>query len=355
MKTFLLALGLLLVIGYLRCEEAWHGAGPQGSRIHIEVSHLPVEVDNKVQIQVTLVAPRGYQVDKNRMRNQLLDYIGFGPSPITLMSEETAIIDEVTTKITYTLDPEIAGDHLLTFGQIIFNPPENSQSAPIKMMTGVFSIPVILKTEMISYQGVPAELLPLSMNLPVDLSEANRETFINNEIIEEKLLKQSQNLAKHGWRDIFIFTICLLIVLTAILSIYRNKIKSPTAEEMRKYAALSAKDHAIHLLEALKNERFTKNGSYEAYFNNLTNVVRNYLEEAYGIRASRLTTIEFLQYAATHSFLDADVKITVQEFLQKADRIKFAQAGSSSKECELALNQALHIVNNTYAERDSNP
>jgi hypothetical protein len=341
----LFLIAFILMIAQSHGDEVWHGTGPQASAIRIELSHTPVSVDDKVQIKATITAPHGYQVDKSKMRNQLLNFLGFGPSPFTLLSEETANVNDQTITITYTLDPEIAGNHLLTFGKITFLPVENQKEMAIEIMTGVFSVPVELNTEMTGFQGIPAEVLPLSIKLPVDISFVNRENFYESPNIKEQLLQQSRAHETVLWKRILLVFATISIALIALLALYWNKIKKPSKEEIEKYIAISAHDKALNDLELLKEFQFTDQNSYKHSYNLLTNIVRKYIEEAYGIGALHLTTMEFLQFASINSSIDENTRELIGKFLQHADRIKFTQSLPSKEAYESAYAQAMHIVN----------
>lgn len=341
---FLYLLTLCTLAGQLCGEVVWQGKGAQDTSVLIELSNVPVDVDKKVQIRVTLQAPKGYQVDKSKIRNQLLNFIGFGPSPFTLLSEETTLIDAQTTKITYTLDPEMTGNHQLTLGNVIFEPPSQSKEKPLEIMTGVFNVPVILKTDQIAYQGLPAALLPLSMKLPVDISSKNYEDFVENDQILAHLLEESRELLPKRGRTVMVLVACLLIGLMLLLGRYWRQAMQPSQAEMQKKLTQSAAERAVNALQSLKNKHYAETASYDAYYSTLTAIVRQFLEEAYNIHALKLTTIEFLRDAATNPLLETDFRELLKQFLTNADRVKFAQGTSTSEECETSFQQALEIV-----------
>ena len=62
-------------------------------------------------------------------------------------------------------------------------------------------------------------------------------------------------------------------------------------------------------------------------------MVRRYLEEAYLIRAETLTTEEFLVEAVRHPDLDEGKRLLLNNFLDSADKVKFAQHEPTGLEC----------------------
>ena len=62
----------------------------------------------------------------------------------------------------------------------------------------------------------------------------------------------------------------------------------------------------------------------DAWFVELSAIVRRYLEQRYDIRAPELTTEEFLLVATARPELTADHRRLLTSFLERCDRVKFA-------------------------------
>jgi hypothetical protein len=86
--------------------------------------------------------------------------------------------------------------------------------------------------------------------------------------------------------------------------------------------------------------------SVERFYVEISNVIRQYLENRFEVRAPELTTDEFLQLAAAESQLSAEHQQLLAEFLNQADRVKFASGAMSTgmategdvhRSCELAV------------------
>ncbi len=84
----------------------------------------------------------------------------------------------------------------------------------------------------------------------------------------------------------------------------------------------------------------------EQFYVEISSVIRQYLENRFEVRAPELTTDEFLQLAAAESELSSEHQQLLAEFLNQADRVKFASGALSSgaatdrdvvRSCELAL------------------
>jgi len=86
--------------------------------------------------------------------------------------------------------------------------------------------------------------------------------------------------------------------------------------------------------------------SVEHFYVEISNVIRQYLENRFEVRAPELTTDEFLQLAAAESQLSTEHQQLLAEFLNQADRVKFASGALSTgvaterdvrRTCELAV------------------
>src|SRR5207302_7789553 len=96
------------------------------------------------------------------------------------------------------------------------------------------------------------------------------------------------------------------------------------AHRRRRELQRSAYDEAIAKLRALETLGAPSADTADAWFVELSSIVRAYLEHRYVIRAPELTTEEFLQEAARASSLTGEHRALLTQFLERCDRVKFA-------------------------------
>lgn len=77
------------------------------------------------------------------------------------------------------------------------------------------------------------------------------------------------------------------------------------------------------------------------YFSALTLYLREAIELKTAIRATDMTVNELYPYLEKSPFFDADERLSVLSFLDKADRIKFAGEAVTIHEAEAALRRAM--------------
>lgn len=76
----------------------------------------------------------------------------------------------------------------------------------------------------------------------------------------------------------------------------------------------------------------------------VSDVLRRYVTEEYGVSAVARTSPEFLAEAARSSRFSEGDKALLGLFLEKADLIKFARVDATGEDCEQLLEQALRFV-----------
>jgi hypothetical protein len=109
----------------------------------------------------------------------------------------------------------------------------------------------------------------------------------------------------------------------------------------------SAYDEAVAQLRALEDRGAPDAQTADAWFVELSAIVRRYLEHRYEIRAPELTTEEFLQVATSRPELTAEHRGLLSSFLERCDRVKFAGYRPEADESIATLAAARAFVEDT--------
>lgn len=112
-------------------------------------------------------------------------------------------------------------------------------------------------------------------------------------------------------------------------------------------ARRSAYEEAVARLTALEEVGAPDRESADAWFVQLSAIVRRYLEQRYEIRAPELTTEEFLNVATQNPNLKTDHRALLTAFLERCDRVKFAGYRPDSDESLATLKAARAFVEDT--------
>lgn len=109
-------------------------------------------------------------------------------------------------------------------------------------------------------------------------------------------------------------------------------------------------------LERIRKADLPGRGMIKEYYTRLSNVVRHYLENRFGLRAPERTTEEFLHEAAATDFLTIPQQDLVGDFLVQADLVKFARYGPTGREIDDVYKAAVRLIDETKeTEETRNP
>lgn len=90
--------------------------------------------------------------------------------------------------------------------------------------------------------------------------------------------------------------------------------------------------------------------SYELFYVESTDILRQYIESIYQLPATERTTPEFITMLANNTLLMPNTKKVLTNFLKQADMIKFAKQSSSAEQMQDALQSIRQLINDTTAK-----
>ena len=142
------------------------------------------------------------------------------------------------------------------------------------------------------------------------------------------------------WVHRLLLTLVVLAVLGGIWWALRRRARKQA--EFRESAAARAR--------ARLSEAWAWVDQPERFCTRLSEVVRVYLEERFGLKAPDQTTEEFLASLPQSSELEPGLKPIMEEFLTQCDWVKFAQGDPGRIECERLHQMASRLVDETGVE-----
>lgn len=117
-------------------------------------------------------------------------------------------------------------------------------------------------------------------------------------------------------------------------------------------ARLTAFDRAMARLDRLQRRGLPSADTADAWYVELSDIVRRYIEERFALRAPELTTEEFLAEAGRSPELTGGHRELLSAFLATCDRVKFARYSPAEDESQGALDVARRFLNETAASAD---
>lgn len=180
--------------------------------------------------------------------------------------------------------------------------------------------------------------------------------------VSEKVL--SDSLSLHPIKDImveeanisdylkYIYGILAVLLMAGIgYYFYKRKHSSKEIiEPLKPEIILTADEKAMAALTALQHQSLWQQGHIKEYQSSLTDIIRTYLKDRYGVDAMEMTTDELSQ-ALRHTDFDQQYKNSLREILQVADLVKFAKATPDADIHQIFMDKAIDFVQNT---RDNN-
>ncbi len=119
------------------------------------------------------------------------------------------------------------------------------------------------------------------------------------------------------------------------------------ARHVRVAPPIPPHEQALAALRGLRTDELIERGEIHEFYYLLTNIVRIYIEQRFGIMAAEQTTREFLEAAKDQPSLGGRYRDLLRSFLVAGDMVKFALHVPGQEECFAAFDAALGFVTET--------
>jgi hypothetical protein len=224
----------------------------------------------------------------------------------------------VIEKRTYLLRADLVGSYILPEVSVTYHPAIKQGEDQ--------SEPVTLKTSKI--------FLEVKSVLPADGSATD--------IRDIKALKRPDyGLPVWAWILIGVTILIVMAVGSYLLLGRRSKEAAPPAPPPHEVAYAA--------LEALRSTDFDDPQQLHKYYFAISWVLREYLENRFGLNATDLTTGEILTRARNHLQLGQDERSLLKSFLEHTDLVKFAEVLPEETEIRACYQQAIRFIQSTTA------
>lgn len=147
-------------------------------------------------------------------------------------------------------------------------------------------------------------------------------------------------------RTLLYFWLFWAVVAAAVLIWLRIKKKKPLIS-VPQAPPLPPDTRALQRLEALRQQQLWQQGLVKEYYTELTDAIRVYLEESYGINSTEMTTDQTLDSFRACPACTDHTASTLRQILQNADMVKFAKSTPQPYQHDMTLNQATSFITTT--------
>ena len=146
----------------------------------------------------------------------------------------------------------------------------------------------------------------------------------------------------------FILIALALIAAVLLLIWYLKKRKNnEPLIQIRQKVKLQPHEKALQELEKLRTKKLWQAGHVKEYQSELTDILRNYIEEGFGIPAMESTTFEIISQLKQRGDFPKQVIEKAEHILKIADMVKFAKAIPVPQENENSLNGGIEFIRET--------
>ena len=158
--------------------------------------------------------------------------------------------------------------------------------------------------------------------------------------------------ARFTFMDALPYIIGFLVLCLVAFFLFYYLRKKKKKEPIFQFAAkpkLPAHEIALNALEDLRNKKLWQNDQVKQFHSELTDIVRQYIEDRFGIPALEMVS-EDISEAISRLEIDNKTKTELKEMLGLADMVKFAKANPLPSEHDRSFNNAIEFVKNTIIQ-----
>lgn len=265
--------------------------------IQLTITPETVALDKTVTLEANLTYQAGEQPDIDVMRENLLYSFPFPQTPPFSLIKETIDLPRVS----FILEPQIPGEHTLSFGAIPFGQGKTLETEP-------FSIQVQEPTIDPFYLEHPAALASLETPYPIAIDATGYKNLFETPPIEDR---------SFPWKPLV-----ALLALGAAVAVARIK-KVEEIQPQKSTVGLRLQSiGALAQIEAIEGAE---------------QILERYLDEAYKMRPHVKTTREIILAIEEEKSLAKEEKEPLIGFFSIAEKIKYAKARETGEEEKKAV------------------
>ncbi len=157
------------------------------------------------------------------------------------------------------------------------------------------------------------------------------------------------------WYDVKTFFanwwwLILIVLLAGAITyyvIYRKRHGESPIPMIKIKPKRPAHEIALEQLEKIRNEKIWSRGQVKEFHVQVTDTVRNYIANRYGIDAEQMTTSEILAMLKSTTSVDSENISRMRQMLELADSVKFAKYQPMQGDNDLSLRNAFDFVEST--------
>ena len=141
-----------------------------------------------------------------------------------------------------------------------------------------------------------------------------------------------------------LLAIAVAVLAVAIVLIIRSRKTHQPMPFLPKPKQIPADKKALNELEALRRKELWQKGRIKKYYTDMTDIVRRFLRNMYGISAAEMTSRQTLRAFHNISDWSEESETLLRQLLHQADMVKFAKSQPQSHEHDMAMQNAINFI-----------
>ena len=303
LRSHRILLGCFLIVGLLGCgdqkqesqkDPAFEGGtektyerGPL--KVVLRLDNSTPSIADKITLQMEIISEEDYEITPPAFGEKLEQFgiVDFRSTPAELVGG-----GKLRQVRSYILEPFLSGDYVIPSMTFQFRKRDGSEDKDHKLETEE------LKVKVSSLLSEDAENLHIhEIEPPVELPKPERNFF---------------------W-PIAAALSALALTGAGFFFFKRRTVKEATA------VRIPAHELAFASLEKLVAEDLPDQGELKKFYQKISDILRRYIENRFGLHAPEQTTEEFLSELRTGSQLEPGHQTLLSDFLTHCDLVKFAE------------------------------
>ncbi len=177
------------------------------------------------------------------------------------------------------------------------------------------------------------------ITMPIDTTNANAIADIKKPVDAPLTIKEILPYAGYS------FAVLAILFLAFIL--YKKFAKKQPVFVTKQKPKEPAHIIAYRQLEQLSQAKLWQKGDTKEYYSQLTEILRQYIENRFNIPALEQTTDEIISSFRNGTLISKELKDNLFDLLTRADFVKFAKATPLASENETGFNFCYNFIDNT--------
>lgn len=282
-------------------------------KVTVKVDKEKPTIADRIELELVVEHEEDYEVRLPRFGEKLDQFaiVDFGGVPESLTDD-----GRIRTGRTYELEPFLSGDYVIPPMEIRFQKLGEEKEHVLESEAIELTVSSVLdgtdvRTEIHDIMG------------PMDVPAPPRQ---------------------FQWWYVLVGVLIAGVAVWALIHLGARK-KSPPPLIVR-----PAHEVAFERLAELGQAGLAEKGEFKAFFQEISGILRSYIEARYGLRATDQTTEEFLHAIRDADYLNGEHKVSLKSFMSLSDLVKFAEHEPTDADIQGAFDHCRDFITAT-AER----